>query len=169
VVEEQPAIEDLAAVEPSRAGAYCPECGRPWVASIPQLPQTHRAVPWNAVLLGGVGLTLAIFFGSRAFQAPQATVANFRLAVTGGTIALGGIGALIRSSLKVKARSRLWVFALSIWALGEASIVVVCLLVLALVVDLVLIRLSLHLPLDQESLDRIADQVSALFSIVSGA
>ena len=81
---------------------------------------------------------------------------------------LVGIGALIRPRVRVRGHRRAMFAVLGIWAVGETVIVFVCLLFLALYVDFVIVRLSMGSPLTWESLDWIADEVSALFSIVTG-
>ena len=55
------------------------------------------------------------------------------------------------------------------WNLSESLIALTCLQVLALYADLVIVRLSLGWPpLWWEALDSITDQVSALYSVVTG-
>jgi hypothetical protein len=91
------------------------------------------------------------------------------LATAGGVaIVLVGIGALIRPRLRSQS-ARGTSLVLAVWAVGETLGIVVTLQVLALYADLGIIRLSLGWPSAWwESLDLITDQVSDLFSYVTG-
>jgi hypothetical protein len=91
------------------------------------------------------------------------------LAATSGVVmVLVGIGALIRPRVRIGGHRRALFAVLGIWAMGETAIVFVCLLIVALYADLVIVRLSMGLPLTWESLGWAADEVSALFYIVTG-
>jgi hypothetical protein len=91
------------------------------------------------------------------------------LAVAGGAaIVLVGLSGLVRPRLRVGVHPPTS-FVLAAWAVGEALIALVCPLILALYADLVIVRLSLGWTLPWwELLDQITDEVSAVFSIVTG-
>jgi hypothetical protein len=91
------------------------------------------------------------------------------LAIAAGVaIMLGGIGALFRPRLQARS-SRGPSLVLAVWAVGEILGVVVSLQILALYADLAIIRLSSGWPPAWwVALDETTDQVSALFSFVTG-
>jgi hypothetical protein len=92
------------------------------------------------------------------------------LLVTAGGVAivLVGIGALLRRRHRAGS-SRGAALVLAAWAVGETLGVVVSLQVLALYADFVVVRLSLGWPPEWwVALDLITDQVSDLFSFVTG-
>jgi hypothetical protein len=64
-------LQALAAAEPQEAAGHCPECGRAWGTSGPEAPHPLAPFPWRAVLLGVVGLALALTFGLRAARVPD--------------------------------------------------------------------------------------------------
>ena len=91
------------------------------------------------------------------------------LTVGGLATVLVGIGALLRQRLRTRANRRQSV-GLGAWAMGETLWGVASLQVLALYADLVIVRLSLGGPYEWwVALDAITDQVSALFSIITGS
>jgi hypothetical protein len=181
----------MAVSQPPAGGDYCPECGRPWTDSAAGSPRPAARFPWRAVLLSLVGLCLAITFGLRAgnSQPPAACITQSDgppvcapissgttrelkrdlLATAGGVVTvLVGIGALLRPRLRARSDRRTSV-VLAVWAVGETISVVVSLQILALYAELVIVRLSQGWPLTWwEALDSITDQVSALFSIITG-
>jgi hypothetical protein len=181
----------IAGSQPQDGGDFCPECGRPWADSARESPQPAARFPWRAVLLGVVGLCLAITFGMRAgnSQPPAACISQSDgppicapinsgttrelrrdLLVTTGGVAtvLIAIGALLRPRLRARSDRRTPV-ALVVWAVGETMTVVVSLQILALYVELVIVRLWQGWPPAWwAALDSITDQVSALFALITG-
>ena len=107
----------------------------------PRLRGRAAYLPTLAALVAG---TIFISFGVGHFAGHGSEVADFR-------------------------RYEVPVASLAVWAVGETLGIVVTLQVLALYADLGIIRLSLGWPSAWwESLDLITDQVSDLFSYVTG-
>jgi hypothetical protein len=61
-------LQAITASQPPGADVCCPECGRPWSEPPPERPRPSSSFPWRAVLLGIVGLYLAITLGPRAVR-----------------------------------------------------------------------------------------------------
>jgi hypothetical protein len=205
-------LQALASSQPANGTSYCPECGRPWGTPLLGRAPRETTFPWRTVLLGVIGLFLAITFGQRAaglvdagspvcattVVTPNGPVcfapvnlgpgdgisrwASLRqsalagreirrdLLATAAAVAalLLGIGALIRPRLRARSSRGTSLF-LAAWAVGETLGVVLSLQILALYADLAIIRLSLGWPPAWwEALDLITDQVSDLFSFITG-
>jgi hypothetical protein len=189
----------FAAKDPSGTAPYCPECGRPWVDPAREQLQSSTPHPWRAVLLGVVGLFLAITFGLRAasflitgprdctgvrqtieFSMDSGWTADcipdrasplprdLLVMASGVTIALIGFVTLARRYVWTRQNSRDPSRVATIWDVSQTMLALGCLQGLALYVDLVAGRHSLGLPLTWETLDRITDEVFALFSIITG-
>jgi hypothetical protein len=208
----------LAASQPWDMDGYCPECGRPWRDRSPERPYPAAPFPWRAVLLGVVGLALAITFGLRTWRADRpaprdcaalpdtawqvvttrgrtscATASNDLycwtafgvmpgqsgaagrpvqrdLLPTAGGVAmlLVGVGGLLRPHLRARVCGRAVMDVVALWAAGEALLALVYLQILVWCVLLVAVRISLGQPLTWEAPDWAADEMLAIFSVLTG-
>ena len=211
-------VQATAASQGSEIDAYCPECGRPWGEPTPERRRPSSPLPWRAVLLGVVGMYLAITFGPHAVRdypravrdqailqttaeclartggqsycapstpAPDGStdlsllvdqsaatrrklVADLAATGSGVVFVLAGLGAPIRRWLQGRPPRRPLSALVALWGLAEVLLALGCLLVLALHVDLVALQLSQGRPLTRAALDRAADDVLTVISVITG-
>jgi hypothetical protein len=117
----------------------------------------------------GPGDRIGLRASAGQFAMAEGEIRRDLLATAAGVaIMLVGIGVLFRPRLRARS-SRGRSLVLAIWAVGETLGVVVSLQILALYADLAIIRLSSGwTPAWWVALDETTDQLSALFSMITG-
>jgi hypothetical protein len=127
------------------------------ILSDPICPSMQDAENWRAV-----------DDGNRATARRQLDRAL--VATTVAVLAFGtGLGSLVRQRRRTVARHRGWSVVAATCQMSETLLILICLLVLAVCLDLVAVQLSLSAPITRELLDRAADDALGILSLIPGA
>jgi hypothetical protein len=90
------------------------------------------------------------------------------LATAGGAVLiLLGVDAWRRACLQARRLSFVWTVAVALWSLGEGVMALVCFQILALYLDLLVVRLTLGFPFTWETLDQTTNSILNVLSTLT--